>query len=667
MKKRLAKQRAKQEKHKETKAAFQAVLRNPAPSGVPEVPAIPGGFQEAPRKRKLPKAPTGVEQKKPNKKDVQKQARRKDAVTAADDLDHQIASLLRDTKAHAGIQDRLDAAMAGERKDLEELERRKNREAAYFETDLAELQWGEGTQEEFMLSDEHAALVHEAENTQAKHKKVKAHIRSAEENLREEIENARSHVEFIHNEIYQLVGPHVRTQGPRLEEELQEAVNIQWKAEQELDRMRGGSGLEPMPDVLPEADIGDVFTELMRQEAMDALDVLIPSARSSATTERLDPGTPESKMDEPHETPHTPPRERTATKHTMPPKRAKAILVAPPRGRAILVDRPRGRAEVTEHAPREGARAARTLEVHGGGGASVAELYEKPRKSGTVTQTQPSGVDMQAILNTNLAEEDFPNVQNEAVIVSMTLLERLGGDKRNMSKKNVKQFKKKLEELKKNPKFRETFTGFFEKRRWERFVDQYIKPSYLILDPEARAEDEARLRRLGRYRSPTPSTYRSVHGSEGAASFGGLSDAPEFQRSQRGTYHSGRKSVQADEIPEEDAATYDSGRYHSQPSQPVRRRRASVPAQSLHNRKLRRNIHPVLRKPNFSLRKVSANTYILSATDVTHGVVDQIRGLLQRVPGKRIIVDGRIFGKGSGFREIIRVLTEKGTVRVGLS
>jgi len=144
-----------------------------------------------------------------------------------------------------------------------------------------------------------------------------------------------------------------------------------------------------------------------------------------------------------------------------------------------------------------------------------------------------------------------------------------------------------------------------------------------------------------------------------------LHDEPAFERSERGTYHSGRKVIQADEIPEEYAAS-SRGYPGSSQHEPVRRRRVGVP-QGLHNRNLNRKIHPVLRKPNFSLRKVSPTTYILNATDVTHGVIEQIRGLLIRVPGKRFIVDGRIFGKASGFREIIRVLTEKGTVRVSLS
>jgi hypothetical protein len=75
---------------------------------------------------------------------------------------------------------------------------------------------------------------------------------------------------------------------------------------------------------------------------------------------------------------------------------------------------------------------------------------------------------------------------------------------------------------------------------------------------------------------------------------------------------------------------------------------------------------PVLRQSNFSLRKVGASRYLVSAKDVSHGVIEQVKALLKRIPGLRILVDGRIFGKQSGFREIIRALKEKGSVEVSL-
>ena len=118
--------------------------------------------------------------------------------------------------------------------------------------------------------------------------------------------------------------------------------------------------------------------------------------------------------------------------------------------------------------------------------------------------------------------------------------------------------------------------------------------------------------------------------------------------------------VQADEIPEEDAAS-DFGA-----PAPVPQRRRLTTKQSSHDRNLRRKIMPALRRNNFSLRKVGASRYIVSAKDVSHGVVEQVRALLKRIPGQRLLVDGRIFGKQSAFREIIRALNEKGSVEVSL-
>ena len=180
--------------------------------------------------------------------------------------------------------------------------------------------------------------------------------------------------------------------------------------------------------------------------------------------------------------------------------------------------------------------------------------------------------------------------------------------------------------------------------------------------------------RAGAYTSPsTASTvsekfedrpYRSVHsGSGSAAETERLSGLP--WGSDTGTYrsvHSGKKYISAD-VPETLASDW---ALSSQRPEPVRRRRIGL-RQGHHTRDLRRKIHPVLRHPNFSLRKLSPGKYVLTAKEVSLGVVEQIRGLLVRVPGTRVIVDGRIFGKASGFREIVRVLTERGTVQVSLS
>ena len=269
-------------------------------------------------------------------------------------------------------------------------------------------------------------------------------------------------------------------------------------------------------------------------------------------------------------------------------------------------------------------------------------------------------------------------------------------------------------QLKKNPIYRKAFTGFFEKHSWERFVDQYINPKYLIYDPKTRAKEETRLRRQGRWRSPTPS-IASTETSSGLESVGsarlgrpGMPVRVPRQGGDRGRSYgypsypapeefygiaggqgeqvlgtSRRRPGQqfltsepADEIPEEDAASSvgfhapDASTVHAPSMEagapPVRRRKVGTP-QSVHGRNLRRQIMPVLRQANFSLRKVSANRYLVYAKDVSEGVIAQIRGLLKKITGRRVLVDGRIFGKQGAFREIIRVLREKGSVDVSVS
>jgi len=600
-------------------------------------------------------APTGVEQKKPKRKDQQKKDILEAVASDRFTIDAVQATLARAAKSRDDIDKIMASAQVEERRDIQELESRKSREEEYIIT-----------------AQDQDALVQEAQRAEKVHTKRKSRIAVEVQQATTDLMFAQHRIEFLQERLDELGAPDVATdveaQRPEIMEDLEKAVKIQWRAEEQLERLRGGSGLDPMPDVLPDADIGDVFDELMRSEAME-----------------LVPPVPEEKMERPPETPRTPEAERGAPARAAPPpmrREAATTLEFGPRtatSRAEILERrplERGEAEVISPPRRFAvpeAIAARVLEVHGGGGATTEELYETPRRLGTVTQTQTAGVDMQAILTTDLITDDFPNVQHNSTIIAMHILERLGGEKKNMSKKNVKQFKKKLEELKKNPKLREVFAGFFDKIQWKRFVDQYINPNYLIFDPEEQAKDEARLRALGRYRSPTPSgstteTEESVRsggrryagGSRGLEQW--LQDEPEFERSERGTYHSGRKVIQpdvADEIPESDAAPSSSG-------SPVRRRRIQVP-QSLHRRNLRRQIHPVLRQANFSLRKVSHGRYVLTAREVTHGVVEQIRGLLQRVSGRHVTVDGRIFGKAGAFREVIRVLTEKGTVQVAVS
>ena len=119
----------------------------------------------------------------------------------------------------------------------------------------------------------------------------------------------------------------------------------------------------------------------------------------------------------------------------------------------------------------------------------------------------------------------------------------------------------------------------------------------------------------------------------------------------------------ADEIPEEDAAEHQP-QFRAR-TVPVSKKKLGL-SQGLHAKNLRRKIHPAMASANFSLKKVGPTTYVLSAKNVTHGVVSQIRALMLKVPGKRLEVDGRIFARQGAFREIIRVLIEKGSVEISL-
>ena len=77
-------------------------------------------------------------------------------------------------------------------------------------------------------------------------------------------------------------------------------------------------------------------------------------------------------------------------------------------------------------------------------------------------------------------------------------------------------------------------------------------------------------------------------------------------------------------------------------------------------------ILPNITSPNFSLKKIAEGHYVLKAIDVTHGVIAQVKSLLQRVPGKRFYVNGKIFGRLQGYKEVIRLLIRDSTVEVRL-
>ncbi len=75
-------------------------------------------------------------------------------------------------------------------------------------------------------------------------------------------------------------------------------------------------------------------------------------------------------------------------------------------------------------------------------------------------------------------------------------------------------------------------------------------------------------------------------------------------------------------------------------------------------------ILPAVSGPNFNLQKVSPGHYILRSTDVTPGVVAQLQSLLKKVPGVQFYVNGRIYGKRAGYKEVLRLLVHEGRVEV---
>jgi len=77
-------------------------------------------------------------------------------------------------------------------------------------------------------------------------------------------------------------------------------------------------------------------------------------------------------------------------------------------------------------------------------------------------------------------------------------------------------------------------------------------------------------------------------------------------------------------------------------------------------------ILPNITSPNFSLKKIAEGHYVLRAVQVTHGVIAQVKALLQRVPGKRFYVNGKIFSRLEGYKEVIRLLIRDSSVEVRL-
>ncbi len=77
-------------------------------------------------------------------------------------------------------------------------------------------------------------------------------------------------------------------------------------------------------------------------------------------------------------------------------------------------------------------------------------------------------------------------------------------------------------------------------------------------------------------------------------------------------------------------------------------------------------ILPNITSPNFTLVKLAPGHFRLKALDVTQGVIEQVKSLLQRVPGKQFYVNGKIFARLAGYKEVVRLLIADGTVDVRL-
>jgi hypothetical protein len=419
-------------------------------------------------KRNVPRAPRGVEQKKPVKKDLLKQKKRDNA--ADEDLAGQIADLLQQTESYQGLQSSLNNAVGEERKDLESLENRKSALA------------------EDVTIEELKAIADQSHQSQKKHTKKKMIISSTLTDLQEEIIQRQHAIGMIQRDVDELRGSDQSVSSGDQEERFNAQLAHEREklaiAERKYFGINERRQARVAAMVIPDGDIGEVFTEMLREEVMEDVQ---PSPEYGGPAGG---------------TVGTPPR---AQKPAFVPRAVELRRREGTPERGPFDATPSGSPGVTPL----GSEFAGTptgslhaLEVHGGGGATVQELFFSGSSASTTT------------------ERSYESVNTPEEIVWA------GG-------------------------------------------------------------------------KGTPATSRDGQPELNAW----LNDEPAFQRSERDTYHSGRKVIQADEIPEEYAASSRGYPGSSQGEQePVRRRKVGVP-QSLHSRNLNRKIHPVLRKPNFSRAK----------------------------------------------------------------
>ena len=73
-----------------------------------------------------------------------------------------------------------------------------------------------------------------------------------------------------------------------------------------------------------------------------------------------------------------------------------------------------------------------------------------------------------------------------------------------------------------------------------------------------------------------------------------------------------------------------------------------------------------IKRPDFSIKKISPNVYKLISSNVTEAIVEQLRNLVKKLPGRQLVVEGVRFGRQAGFREALRLLISTGSVTVSI-
>ena len=98
----------------------------------------------------------------------------------------------------------------------------------------------------------------------------------------------------------------------------------------------------------------------------------------------------------------------------------------------------------------------------------------------------------------------------------------------------------------------------------------------------------------------------------------------------------------------------------------VLRRRGAPTSNRVNVDKRRNHTLSNIKRPNFSLIKLSPTQYKIRAVEVNKGVAAQLQTLLKRVPGTSVLVDGIRFARQNAVREALRILIQKGSVIISV-